>query len=184
MPKIALVYGSKRGDTADAAAKIKKAFDAFEKDLVEVFNVKRIELSKLEEYDKLILGSSTWEDGALQLHWQRAFPQMDNVNLSGKQVAVFGLGNQSEFSTTFQTAMGTLARKARERGAELVGLWPSEGYDFLESPAVEGDYFLGLALDNSNQYELTDSRIDTWVQQVAREFGVAQEVGVSDTAVS
>ncbi len=176
MPKIGLFYGSKRGDTADAAEKIKKSFDSIEKDLVTVFNIKKVEVTKLEEYDKLILGSSTWEEGDLQLHWKRAFPQMDSLDLNGKQVAVFGLGNQSEFSTTFQTAIGTLARKARERGAALVGLWPAEDYDFLESPAVEGDHFLGLALDNTNQYELTEDRIDIWVQQIAREFGIIEEV--------
>ena len=172
MPKIGLFYGSKRGDTADAAEKIQKAFNKIDNGLVEIFNVKKVALSKLEEYDKLILGSSTWEEGDLQMHWKRAFPQMDTLDLSGKQVAVFGLGNQSEFSTTFQSAIGTLARKARERGAELVGFWPIDGYDFLESPAVEDDMFLGLPLDNTNQYEMTDERILTWVQQVVQEFGL------------
>lgn len=172
MPKIGLFYGSKRGDTADAAIKIKEVFDTIEQDLVAVFNVKKVDLSQLEEFDKLILGSSTWEDGDLQMHWKRAFPQMDAIDLSNKQVAVFGLGDQSEFSTTFQSAMGTLARKARERGAALVGFWPIDGYQFKESPGVENGVFLGLALDNMNQYELTDKRIQTWVQQIAREFGL------------
>ncbi len=172
MPKIGLFYGSKRGDTADAAEQIQKIFNKIEKDLVDVYNVKKVELTKLTEYDKIILGSSTWEEGELQLHWKRAFPQMDEIDLSGKQVAVFGLGNQSEFSTTFQSAIGTLARKARERGAELVGFWPIDGYDFMESPAVEDDMFLGLPLDNTNQYEMTEDRIITWVQQVAQEFGL------------
>lgn len=172
MPKIGLFYGSKRGDTADAAFKIKEAFDGIAEDLVTVFNVKKVDLSRLEEFDKLILGSSTWEDGDLQMHWKRAFPQMDAIDLSGKQVAVFGLGDQSEFSTTFQSAMGTLARKARERGAELVGAWPTDGYRYKVSPGVEDGVFLGLALDNMNQHEMTDKRIQTWVQQIAKDFGV------------
>lgn len=175
MPTIGLFYGSKRGDTADAAFKIKEVFDTIEEDLVTVFNVKKVDLSKLEEFDKLILGSSTWEDGDLQMHWKRAFPQMDDINLSDKQVAVFGLGDQSEFSTTFQSAMGTLAQKARERGAELVGFWPTDGYTFQESPGVEDGHFFGLALDNTNQHEKTDKRIEAWVQQIAREFGVVRE---------
>ncbi len=172
MSRIGLFYGSKRGDTADAAEKIKEAFDKVEKDLVDVYNVKKVDLSRMEEYDKLILGSSTWEEGSLQMHWIRAISQMDALDLSGKQVAVFGLGNQSEFSTTFQTAMGTLATKARSQGAELVGLWPIDGYEFDESPAVEDGRFVGLALDNANQYELTEDRIKTWVRQLTREFGL------------
>ncbi len=172
MSRIGLFYGSKRGDTADAAEKIKEAFDKVEKDLVDVYNVKKVDLSRMEEYDKLILGSSTWEEGSLQMHWMRAIPQMDALDLSGKQVAIFGLGNQSEFPTTFQTAMATLATRARERGAELVGLWPVDGYEFDESPAVEDGRFVGLALDNANQYELTEDRIKTWVRQLTREFGL------------
>lgn len=172
MSRIGLFYGSKRGDTADAAEKIKEAFDKVEKDLVDVYNVKKVDLSRMEEYDKLILGSSTWEEGSLQMHWIRAISQMDALDLSGKQVAVFGLGNQSEFSTTFQTAMGTLATKARAQGAELVGLWPIDGYEFDETSAVEDGWFVGLALDNTNQYELTEDRIKTWVKQLTREFGL------------
>jgi Flavodoxin. len=68
--------------------------------------------------------------------------------------------------------MATLATRARERGAELVGLWPVDGYEFDESPAVEDGRFVGLALDNANQYELTEDRIKTWVRQLTREFGL------------
>lgn len=172
MSRIGLFYGSKRGDTADAAEKIKEAFDKIEQDLVDVYNVKKVDLSRMEEYDKLILGSSTWEEGSLQMHWMRAIARMDALDLSGKQVAVFGLGNQAEFPTTFQSAMSILATKARERGAELVGRWPTEGYEFDETPAVEDGWFVGLALDNTNQYELTEDRIKTWVKQLTHEFGL------------
>ncbi len=174
MSRIGLFYGSKRGDTADAAEKIKEAFDKVEQDLVDVYNVKKVDLSRMQEYDKLILGSSTWEEGSLQMHWMRAISQMDALDLSGKQVAVFGLGNQSEFPTTFQTAMGTLATRARAQGAELVGRWPIDGYEFDETPAVEDGWFVGLALDNTNQYELTEDRIKTWVKQLTREFGLKE----------
>lgn len=177
MAKIGLIYGSKYGNTQSAAARIKEEFDAIEEGIVSVFSVKKVTLADtLADYDKLILGSSTWEDGDLQMHWKRAFPQLDDVDLSGKQVAVFGLGDQSEFSTTFQGAMAMLADKARERGATLVGAWPTEGYTFFECPAVEDDMFVGLALDNTNQHQLTNERIKTWVQQIAEEFGVLREV--------
>ncbi|NJP04950.1 MAG: flavodoxin [Chloroflexaceae bacterium] len=172
MAKIGLFYGSKRGNTADAAMTIKESFDQVEPDLVEVHNVKRIELSKMNEYEKIILGSSTWEAGQLQMHWKRAFPQMDEIDLHGKQVAVFGFGNQSEFNTTFQGGIAILSQKARERGADLVGLWPIDGYQVADCPAVEDGHFVGLALDNTNQHELTKERIQTWVQQLISEFGL------------
>jgi flavodoxin I len=173
MAKIGLFYGSKRGNTQSAAERIKEEFDGIEPDMVTVFNVKKVALEKMNEFDKIILGSSTWEDGDLQMHWKRAFPQLDGIDLNGKQVAIFGFGDQAEFSTTFVSALATLAEKARERGAELVGYWPTEGYTFESSPAVENGHFVGLSLDNTNQYQLTNKRIKGWVEQLSREFGLS-----------
>jgi flavodoxin I len=173
MVKIGVFYGSKRGDTRDAAEKIQQEFDAIQPGSASVFNVKKAPLGQMAECDKIVLGSSSWEEGSLQEHWMRVLPQMDEIDLSGKQVAVFGLGDQYEFGHSFQGAIGVLANKARERGAQVVGYWPTEGYDFSFSSAVEDGHFLGLALDNANQYELTEKRIKTWVEQVAKAFGIA-----------
>ena len=173
MQKIGLFYGSKRGTTEDAAMRIKEAFDSVEQDLVTVVNIKRVDDPAIfNEYDKLILGSSTWEKGKLQVHWKRFLPNLEAIELTGKQVAVFGLGDQSEFCTTFQGGMGILARTVRACGAELVGAWPVTNYCFVESPAVENDQFLGLALDYMNQDQLTKERIQTWVQQITEEFAL------------
>jgi flavodoxin I len=173
MQKIGLFYGSKRGNTQDAATRIKEAFDAIEQDLVTVVNIKKVEdPSIFAKYDVLILGSSTWEKGQLQAHWKRFLPTLETLDLTGKKVAVFGLGDQSEFCTTFQGGMGILARKVRERGGELVGFWPNEGYTFVESPALEEGQFPGLALDYMNQGELTKERIETWVQQLQGELSL------------
>jgi flavodoxin I len=173
MPSIGLFFGSSKGNTESAARRIKKEFDAIQSGLVTVVDVKTGDLSTLSEYDKVILGSSTWEDGQLQEDWMEVFKQLDGMDLSGKQVAVFGFGDQYEFSNTFQSAIGILAHKARERGGELVGLWPTDDYNFDESSAVENGHFLGLALDSANQYEKTRPRIKSWVQQLGKEFGIS-----------
>jgi flavodoxin I len=59
-----------------------------------------------------------------------------------------------------------------EHGAVIKGLWPTEGYDFSDSRAVEDGMFYGLALDFDQQPHLTDKRIDQWVAQVRKEFGI------------
>jgi flavodoxin I len=59
-----------------------------------------------------------------------------------------------------------------KQGAVLKGFWPVEGYDFEESESVENGKFFGLALDFDNQDELTEPRIDKWVNQIRREFGI------------
>ncbi len=53
-----------------------------------------------------------------------------------------------------------------------MGQWPTEGYDFDASKAVKNGQFVGLALDEDNQSELTESRITTWVAQLKIAFGV------------
>ena len=45
------------------------------------------------------------------------------------------------------------------------------GYNFTDSDGVEGDKFFGLALDLDQQDELTDERIDKWVNQIKKEAG-------------
>jgi flavodoxin II len=61
------------------------------------------------------------------------------------------------------------------RGASPIGLWPNKGYEFEQSKALTEDenFFLGLALDDENQFNLTDQYIDQWCQQILLEFGLA-----------
>ena len=50
---------------------------------------------------------------------------------------------------------------------ELVGVWPTEGYEFDESQAMyDDDHFLGLGLDEENQSDLHDERIHAWLMKV------------------
>ncbi len=67
--------------------------------------------------------------------------------------------------------MGILEEKISELGGTTVGYCSTDGYDFNESKAVRDGKFVGLALDEDNQSELTDKRINTWVTQLKR-FGV------------
>ena len=89
-----------------------------------------------------------------------------------RKVALFGLGDQFSFSDTFQDALKMLADKVRQLGADLVGQWPNEGYEFDDSAALTGGKFLGLSLDEDNQSDLTAERVKTWVAQLKDEFGL------------
>jgi flavodoxin len=51
-------------------------------------------------------------------------------------------------------------------------MWPVEGYSFDASAAVEGDHFVGLALDDDNEAAQTPQRISAWVKQLIGEFGL------------
>ena len=56
----------------------------------------------------------------------------------------------------------------------MVGAWPNEGYEFDNSQALTPDrtQFVGLALDDENQIDLTYPYIYRWCQQIIREFNL------------
>ena len=95
-------------------------------------------------------------------------------DFAGKTVALYGLGDQFGYGDFFLDAMGMLHDVIVKNGASIVGHWPTEGYEFDASKAkIPGeDMFVGLALDEDQQAELTKARLDAWCAQVHREFGL------------
>jgi flavodoxin I len=165
MPGIGIFYGSTMGNTEAAAELIGKAFGSA---TVAVKSISNISLQDLPGYDLIVLGSSTWGYGDLQDEWEAALPGFDQIDLSGKKVALFGLGDQEGYSDTFVDAIGIIAEKIRERGGEIVGAVQTEGYSFDASKAVEEGTFIGLPLDEDNQGEITSERITSWVQELKK----------------
>lgn len=108
--------------------------------------------------------------GELQDDWDNFFDKLDNIDFSGKKVAYFGVGDQNDYPDSFQDAIGILEERISELGGKTVGYWRTEGYDFTDSKALRNGKFVGLALDEDNQSELTQQRIKTWVAQLKQEF--------------
>ncbi len=169
-PAIGLFYGSTDGNTEAVAREIQACFARKGYDLVELVDVAEYYLADMLEYDHLILGIPTWNVGQLQRDWEVSFEELDRLDLTGKRVAIFGLGDQVGYPDTFVDAMCFLAEKVEERGAILVGTWPTEGYHFRRSWAVREGRFVGLVLDEVNQPELTPGRVAQWVEQLLQEF--------------
>ncbi len=170
MAKIGLFYGTQTGNTQSAAEEIQKAFGG--SSMIELHDMADADLDELAEYDCLIIGCPTWNVGELQADWDGLYEDLESVDFSGKKVAYFGAGDQIGYADNFQDAMGILEEKISELGGITVGFWPVDGYDFSESKAVKDGKFVGLALDEDNQSELSSSRIRQWVTQLRSEFGV------------
>lgn len=163
---VGIFYGSSSGATEEVARMIQEALGV-EADLI---NIAEAKPEDFDRYDKIILGSSTWGDGDLQDDWEDFFDEFKKIDLTGKTVALFGLGDQEEYPDTFVDAMGILYKQALKNGAEIVGSgWPSEEYDFDESTAFVDNAFVGLAIDEDNQENLTSQRVHEWVNRI-REF--------------
>lgn len=166
MKKIGLFYGTGTHKTASVAKKIKEAFG----DSIEVVSVEEAWQQDFEAYDYIIAGAATWFDGELPTFWDELMPKLLTLNLSGKKVAIFGLGDQVRYPDNFVDGIGIMAEAFITIGATIVGLTSSEGYHFNKSQALIGGHFSGLALDFENQHELNDQRIKEWVEALKAEF--------------
>lgn len=175
MAKIGIFFGTDTGRTRLIAKQIaKKLGEAADAPV----NIGRTTPADLLAYEALILGSPTLGDGELpgqsvglsQPSWEEFLPQLADTDLSGKTVAIFGLGDQKKYPNEFVDAIGLIHDALAARGARIIGRWPTAGYEFAASQAVDGDQFLGLALDQHHQPVLTEQRIDTWLAQIKTEL--------------
>ena len=164
---IGIFYGSSGGNTESIAENILNALGL----KAELFDISDIDIEKLGEYSHLIIGTSTWGEGELQDDWDDKFLDYEQLDFTGKTVAFFGLGDQEGYEETFVDGMGILHDAAVKKGATVVGdNWSVDGYDFEESIAVKDGAFIGLAIDEDCQDDLTEERIRKWADIIRPSF--------------
>lgn len=168
MEKLGIFFGSDTGCTEIVARMIRERLPNFDVSLFDVYDIKGEEIL---EFDKLIFGLSTWHDGQLQSSWDDFYNSFSKLDLTGKTVALFGMGDQYGYSTYFCDGIGIIGKLAQKNGAKIIGHWPTKDYEHDESKAeIDEDTFIGLCLDDDNQDELTEERVDLWVSQILKEF--------------
>jgi len=168
MKKIILLYWRKGGNTENAAKKIYEMFNA---ENIDIFDVPSFDVNTIENYDLIILGGSTvgadhWSEASADNVWAAFFHKLEQHDLSGKHIALFGLGDQVLYPDHFVDDLGILKSEADKVGATLIGQWPVEGYSFNDSEGAENGMFYGLALDEDSQSELTGERIKKWTDKL------------------
>ncbi len=172
---IGLFYGTSTCYTEMAGEKIRKALHILlGEDRVDVFNIADTPIIQTQFYDFLIFGIPTWDYGELQEDWEEIWDEMDSIDFSGKKIAIYGMGDQVGYPEWFLDAMGYLHSKLVHRGAIPCGYWPRAGYVFEASKALTPDeqYFVGLALDDETEFQLSEARIQQWCTQIIAEFGL------------
>lgn len=168
MGNIGIFYGSTEGNTERVVTQIQEALGG--EDTAILHNVNSATADDLEPYENIILACPTWEIGQLQEDWESFVDELEDVDFDGKKVTYVGLGDAEGYPDTFLDALGIIHDKIKDKGASFVGAWPTEGYNFDGSKGVVDGKFLGLAIDEDNQKDLTDDRVAQWVAQLKTEF--------------
>ena len=162
---IGIFYGSSTGNTKDVAVKLQEALGG------DLHNITDVDTDAIAGYDNLVFATSTWGAGDLQDDWEDFFPNLDDIDFSGKKVAIMGLGDQENYGDTFVDGMQLLAEKVEQLGGQLVGFTSTEGYEYDSSEAERDGGFVGLVIDEDGQSDLTDERVVNWAADLKTAFG-------------
>ncbi len=162
---IGIFYGSSTCYTEMAAERIQ---DILGKDRADLHNIDHCDFRLFHNYDVLIFGAPTWDYGELQEDWDDRWDELEQCDFEGKLCAVFGMGDQVGYPGWFQDSLGYLFHKIRSLGGTMVGSWPTKGYRFTGSRALteDGQHFVGLPLDEENQADQTETRLQDWLRQI------------------
>ena len=172
MKKIGMFFGTETGTTRLIAKKLYKLLG--DEVAAKPINVNRITPEEFLQYDALILGTPSYgvgdipglSAGCLERNWEEFLAQLGSPDLSGKRIAMFGLGAQERYAERFASSLIALYRVFEGFGAEMVGEWSTDGYTFEHSASVVDDRFVGLVIDQRTQGMYTEERLKTWVEQV------------------
>ncbi len=168
---VGIYFATTTGKTEDIAERIHGLLDGAEspKDMSDVDD-----LAELGNHDGIICGIPTWNTGADSERsgtaWDTILDEIGDLNLSGKKVAIFGLGDSSTYTENYCDAMEELHRYFQKAGATMVGYVSTSEYTFDESKSVVGGSFCGLPLDEDSESDMTDSRIAQWADQLKKEI--------------
>jgi flavodoxin I len=171
MTSIGIFFGTDTGRTRLIAKQIAKKLGELAAAPV---NIGKAKVEDLLACDALILGTPTLGQGELPglstglpaASWEEFLPQLAGVDLKGKRIALYGLGDQIKYPDEFADAMRLIYERVIACGASVVGFWSTSGYSFNHSRAVIGERFVGLALDQHNQAMQTEARVDAWLADI------------------
>lgn len=167
---VGIFFSSDTGNTEKLAKMIQKELG---KNTSDIFDIAVSSKEDIESYNKLLFGIPTWYYGEPQCDWDSFLPILKDINFTGKKVAIFGCGDQEDYAEYFCDAMKILRDIVAKNKATIVGEWPTEGYYFDTSKSlINKNKFVGLAIDEDRQPEMTEWRVKHWVLQICNEMHI------------
>lgn len=119
MNKILVAYASQSGNT-ELMAEVMIDYFKSEGDhvVIKTFDFDWIEPEELLEYDGILVGTHTWDDGEMPYEVEDFYEVLDEVDLTGKPFGVFGSGDS--FYDIFGGAVDLLGDRFESLGADVL----------------------------------------------------------------
>ncbi|MFP3019611.1 MAG: flavodoxin FldA [Arsenophonus sp.] len=166
MAKIGIFFGSDTGNTENIAKMIQEILGN-----AEINDIAKSSKEDIEKFNILLFGIPTWYYGEAQCDWDDFFSTLEKIDFSNKIVGIFGCGDQEDYTEYFCDAMGIVKDIIEPNGATIIGHWPTDGYHFEASKGLaDENHFIGLAIDEDRQPELTTDRLEVWIKQISEEI--------------
>ena len=172
MEKIAIFFGPLDGSVHRIAKLVASKIGQEKVDLIHIASASAADLDK---YTRIIFGISTigkdtWQQKFDNTDWSHFFPIVNSFNFTGKNIAIFGLGDHITYAYHFVDSMGLLGKVIKKQGGEIFGATNTDGYTFQDSDAIVDGKFIGLPVDEDFESELTDERVSAWVNSLLKDF--------------
>lgn len=173
MSKTAIIYSPQGGNVNSVADKLEEMIG---KDNVAIFPAKEVRKEDVDAFDQMILVGSTvgadhWDNEIIVDEWAGFYEMIQNTSLENKKVALVGLGNCVIYPDHFADGMAIHYERLMRQNARIFGFVDAKEYDFTDSESVNDEgFFCGLAIDEDNEPELTDERLEKWISILGSDF--------------
>ena len=112
--KVGIFFGTSTGSTEEVAHLISEEFGEEASDPIEIDGVQGSVEKDFAKYDALVVGTPTWNTGAdterSGTGWDEIYyGEMEGLNISGKKVAVFGLGDSVSYGENYADGAGEVS---------------------------------------------------------------------------
>ncbi|WP_240376002.1 flavodoxin [Bacillus piscicola] len=116
MGNICIVYASMTGNTEEIkdilASTLNTAAEA------DVYMMDNTEAEIIEDYDYILLGSYTYDDGDIPFEAEDFYEELENMDLTGKNFACFGSGDT--LYVDFCNAAVLFEERVQEQGGKIM----------------------------------------------------------------
>src|SRR5690625_629274 len=119
MGKILVLYASTTGNTEIMADVIADTFEADGYEVnIKTFDFDWIEVEELSDYDAILIGTYTWDDGSLPYEVEDFYDDLEEANITDKIFAVFG--SADSFYPVYGGAIDLIGDRAQDLGAKVL----------------------------------------------------------------